>query len=166
MRPAHVAAVVALLVTFPGCGKKQAESVDARVLLQSTETRPTSSGRTVTDALDDMFQAYLTGEEKVAVILEGIKDDASYQAGLPELEKETDRLHEINQKSETLFKMLNPSQFGTDSRSGELIQKQQQIHRRLVAARAQIEERLPDKAKELDRILRNGGIALPKLVKK
>jgi len=177
MRPARVAAVVAaisvVLVTFTGCGKRQEPAGERSVLPASTAAKPASSHRTVTDALDDMLQAYVTDEEKVAVILEGIavilegiKDEASYKAALPELEKTSDHLREINQKSEVLFKMLNPDQFGANARAGELIAKQQQIHDRLVAARARIEERLPDKAKELDEILRKGGIALPKLVKK
>jgi hypothetical protein len=167
MRPARIAAVVAaisvVLVTLTGCGQKQEPAGERSVL---PAAKPASSHRSVTAALDDMLQAYVTDEEKVAVIIEGIQDEASYKAALPELEKTTDHLREINQKSQVLFKMLDPDQFGATARAGELITKQQQIHDRLVAARARIEERLPDRAKELDEMLRKGGIALPKLVKK
>jgi ABC-type Fe3+-hydroxamate transport system substrate-binding protein len=156
-----VLAAVVIVVSFGGCGTKQDQAGEKSVLSPSIETKQADQPRTSSDALPELLQAYVTGEEKVAVLLESIRDEASFAAALPELQAAVNHLADVNKKSEPLFKQYEPQDFAKDPRMRSLMSMEKKIDERLVAARSRIEEQLPGRMKELDAILRRGGISLP-----
>jgi hypothetical protein len=158
----HLSTLV-LVTSFagPGCEKRVQESGTTAlpVTVVREGTRPKALG------LYDSTMAYLKGQQELAVLMEGIKDDASFSAALPNIERLVNQLHEMKEKYYRFFQ-----QKATQAEREELSKKFPQgawdaTHERLVAARLRIQKQLPGRIDELDQILEKRRMGLVDVIK-